>query len=360
MPPTFRHDEAVCLDPHPHCNPVRHRKIPRRLHPAWLLLCIACGACAAPAPAKWLLINPYPATGALDIAGANPASRASRAMQTYAAPSPVDAVARQLQQVLAHGLNETVDLDRNPRGGGDDAVDDLARSPATARVLLLAGSGLGGGRALSALRTLRPVALLARAPLVLVTRGGGARIADLQQQARRDRAPTAIGTPGERSVGHAIAGLLHAQWPQGVAAVAFNGGNGALRGVISSQVVASLVPLPTVMPFVTDPRIRILATATAARLPVLPEVPTLRESGVAVAEPGGWYGLFAPVLLPAAQQQQLAVALAPGWRDTATRQNLLASGFMPDYGDAAALRRLVDNPPESVVSARLPPAVSPR
>ncbi len=313
-----------------------------------------------------MLINPYPATGAQDIAGINPVSRASRTMQTYATPSAVDTVARQLQQTLAHGLNETVDLERNPRGGGDDAADDLAQAPATARILLLAGSGLGGERVLQWLRTLQPVALLARAPVVLVVKGGGgageggaASIADLLQQARRGRVPTAIGTPGERSVGHAIAGLLHAQWPKGIAPVAFNGGNGALRGIISAQVAASLVPLPTVMPFATDPRIRILATATATRLPTLPAVPTLRESGIAVAEPGGWYGLFAPARLSAAPLQRLSAALT-GWRDAATRQNLQVPGFMPDYQDAAALRRHVGNPPESAISAPTPPVASPR
>jgi tripartite-type tricarboxylate transporter receptor subunit TctC len=337
------------------------------LHPAWLLLCMAGWACAAPPPAQWLLTNPYPATGALDIAGSNPASRASRAMQTYATPSPVDIVARQLQQTLAHGLNETVDLDRNPRGGGDDAADDLVQAPATARVLLLAGSGLGGERVLQVLRTLQPIAMLARAPVVLVTHSGGdaekggtARMADLLQKAKRGRIPTAVGTPGERSVGHAIAGLLHVQWPQGVAPVAFNGGNGALRGIISTQVAASLVPLPTVMPFAADPRIRILATTTAARLPALPAVPTLRESGIAVAEPGGWYGLFAPARLPTVQLQRLVVALEPGWRNATTRQTLLAPGFMPDHQDATALRRLVNNPPETAVSAPTPPVASPR
>ena len=354
MMQTLQHEATIRRYSHQRINPVKQHRILRRLHPAWLLLCLAGWACAAPPPAQWLLLNPYPATGALDIAGLNPASRASRAMQTYATPSAVDAVARQLQQALAHGLNETVDLERNPRGGGDDAADDLVQAPATARVLLLAGSGLGGERVLQLLRTLQPVALLAQAPVVLVTKGegGAASIADLLQQARRSRIATSFGTPGERSVGHAIANQLHALWPQGIAPVAFNGGNGALRGIISAQVAASLVPLPTVMPFVTDQRIRILATTTAVRLPTLPAVPTLRESGIALEEPGGWYGLFASARLPPAQLQRLGVALAPGWRDAATRQSLLAPGFITDYQDAAALRRLV--------SAATPPAASPR
>lgn len=354
MTQTLRHETTIRCHSPQRINPVKHRRILRRLHPAWLLLCLAGWACAAPPPAQWQLLNPYPATGALDIAGVNPASRASRAMQTYATPSAVDAVARQLQQTLAHGLNETVDLERNPRGGGDDAADDLVQAPAPARILLLAGSGLGGEHVLRLLRALQPVALLAWAPVVLVTKGegGAASIADLLQQARRSRIAASFGTPGERSVGHAIAGRLHALWPAGIAPVAFNGGNGALRGIISAQVAASLVPLPTVMPFATDQRIRVLATTTAVRLPMLPAVPTLRESGIALEESGGWYGLFASARLPAAQLQRLNIALAPGWRDATTRRSLMAPGFMPDYQEAAALRRLL--------SAATPPAVSPR
>lgn len=354
MTQTLQHETTILRHSRQRINPVKHHGIFRCLHPAWLLLCLAGWAFAAPPPAQWLLLNPYPATGAIDIAGINPASRTSRAMQTYATPSAVDVIARQLQQALAHGLNETVDLERNPRGGGDDAADDLAQAPATARVLLLAGSGLGGEHVSQLLRTLQPVALLARAPVVLVSSGesGAAHIADLLQRARSGRMPTAIGTPGERSVGHAISRLLHAQWPQGIAPVAFNGGNGALRGIISAQVAASLVPLPTVMPFATDQRIRILATTTAARLPMLPAVPTLRESGIAVEEPGAWYGLFSSARLPPSQLQRLDAALAPGWLDATTRPNLLAPGFMPDYQNAAALRRLV--------IAATPPAVSPR
>lgn len=319
------------------------------------LLLVAGSACA-----QRTLVNPYPATGALDIAGSNTASRALRAMQNYATPSAVDAVARQLQQALARGLIETVELERNPRGGGGVAADELAASPATANTLLLAGSGLGSGHVLQTLRGLQPVAGVARAPLVLVSNGegGAVSVADALQQARRHGMPTPLGTPGERSVGHVLAGLLRLQWPHGLAPVAYNGGNGALRGLLSGQVTLSLLPLPAVMPFATGDRFRVLAIASAVRHPLLPAIPTLRESGLALTATGGWYGLFAAPRAPAAQLQRLQAALESAWREAETQKHLLVLGFVSDFENAAALRRLVAAPPEAALSADLPPAAS--
>lgn len=315
---------------------------------------------AGSAGAQRTLVNPYPATGALDITGSNTASRALRAMQNYATPSAVDAVAQQLQQALARGLIETVELERNPRGGGDVAADELAASPATANALLLAGSGLGGGHVLQTLRGLQPVAGVARAPLVLVSNGEGGAVSmtDMLQQARRRGMPTPIGTPGERSVGHALAGLLRAQWPHGLAPVAYNGGNGALRGLLSGQVTLSLLPLPAVMPFATGDRFRVLAIASAVRHQRLPAIPTLRESGLALTAAGGWYGLFAAPRAPAAHLQRLQAAVESAWREAETQKHLLVLGFVPDFENATALRRLVAAPPETALSADLPPAAS--
>lgn len=315
---------------------------------------------AGSAGAQRTLVNPYPATGALDITGSNTASRALRAMQNYATPSAVDAVARQLQQALARGLIATIELERNPRGGGDVAADELAAAPANASALLLAGSGLGGGHVLQTLRGLQPVAAVARAPLALVSsgEGGAVNVTDALQLARRRGMPTPLGTPGERSVGHALAGLLRVQWPHGLVPVAYNGGNGALRVLLSGQVTLSLLPLPAVMPFATGERFRVLAITSAVRHPLLPEVPTLRESGLTLTAAGGWYGLFAAPRAPAAQLRRLQAALESAWREAETQKHLLVLGFVPDFGNAAALRRLVAAPPETALSADLPPAAS--
>lgn len=292
-------------------------------------------------PAALTLVNPYPATGAADIAGTSVMTRALRAMQSYATPSSTDALLYSLQRLLVAALAADVSVNRNPRGGGTAAA--LSVNTAAGATLLFGGSGLTAGSTPPAMRELQPVALVARIPLALVVRSGGgaddiARL--LAHPARRDM-PLQIGTPGERTAGQWLARQLQRERPGAIAAVSYNGGNGALRGLLARQVHAALAPLPAVLPYAPGRRLRILAISTGTRHAMLPDVPTIAEAGLAVLTVTGWHGLFAPPAMSAADVRRLQAALATVLRGDDARAALDGLGYAAEFGDGEVLRRVL-------------------
>ena len=337
---------------------------------AFPLICMALSDAAA-----LTLVNAYPATGAVDITGTTVMSKALRNMQNQVTPSTTDALLQHLRQALVSGLETYVDVQRNSRGGGAGAAEALLRSEAA--TVLFAGSGLTAGTALTALRELQPLALVVTVPTVLVSAAGGSDIAQLILQARRDPRPQQIGIAGERTAGLSLLWQMQRRWPNGLAAVTYNGGNGALRGVLAGQIPAALVPLPAALPFATGRRIRILAIAAPARHDALPAVATFAEAGMPEATAAGWHGLFATPAMPAAEIERIQQALAMTLRSAGSRNAVSALGYGADFRGPAALRMALmeemlreqqeatatvtgKNPVRHEFSARFPPAALPR
>lgn len=333
----------------------------------YLLLALHAYASAPLAPATPLtLVNPYPATGAADIAGTSAMTRALRAMQSFATPSTTDALLRNLQRLLVATLAADVTVMRNPRGGGTAAAQAVNAADST--LLLFGGSGLTAGTTPPAMRELQPVALVARIPLVLVIHADGlaGNLAQLLEQSARRTQPLQIGIPGERTAGQWLALQLQREWMGRIVAVTYNGGNGALRGVLSGQVSTAVSPLPAVLPYAAGRRLRILAIAANTRHAVLPAVPTFAESGLSAVTAAGWHGLFASPAMSAADIHQLQNALMSALRTDDARDALAGLGYVAEFGDGSVLRRAlldeldrtVDNIAATRFNVPILPAVS--
>jgi tripartite-type tricarboxylate transporter receptor subunit TctC len=80
--------------------------------------------------------------------------------------------------------------------------------------------------------------------------------------------------------------------------VPYRGGAPAQTAVIAGEVSVYFAPVATALPFVRDRRLRGLAVGTAKRLPLLPEYPTVAESGYPDYEASNWHGLAVPAKTP--------------------------------------------------------------
>jgi tripartite-type tricarboxylate transporter receptor subunit TctC len=97
--------------------------------------------------------------------------------------------------------------------------------------------------------------------------------------------------------------------------------------------------LPAALPFIKAGSVRALAVASAIRSPLLPDVPTMKESGVDGIDTTAWYGILAPVGTPVAAIDALARAVRDASQSSKYRQTLLDMGAMPftttpdEFGD---------------------------
>lgn len=262
------------------------------------------------------LVNPFPASGPPDISGSMPADKVLRTMQDHAVPPVTDVLARILQQSLAFSLDTTVSLVRRSRHNGLDAQRHAARVTAHGRTLLLGSTGTIVLQPLvnraDALQDLRPIALVARMPFVLVSRAqsGIDDISALIERGRDAPGRLQLGSPGDFTIGH-LAGVLFAR-AAGIVLhpVPFNGSAGAARAVMVGHTEVALLPLPAVLPYAANPRLRALAITSRQRHAALSGVPTVGEAGIGGAAYSAWYGLFIAAATPQSIIDRIDAAIA--------------------------------------------------
>jgi tripartite-type tricarboxylate transporter receptor subunit TctC len=108
--------------------------------------------------------------------------------------------------------------------------------------------------------------------------------------------------------------------------VPYKGSSPALTDVISGQVSAMIVNMPPAVPFVKAGKLRALAVTTRNRSPLLPEVPTVAESGLSGYETVAWFGILAPAATPRDIVNRLSSEIAKIARSPAMRERLTSLG----------------------------------
>jgi tripartite-type tricarboxylate transporter receptor subunit TctC len=99
--------------------------------------------------------------------------------------------------------------------------------------------------------------------------------------------------------------------------------------LLGGRIPAGVSALSDFVPLHRAGKLRILATASARRSPLVPAVPTFREQGYPSVEAVGWHGVYAPAGTPRAAIDQLSGAIVDALRTAALREKLLSVGIEP-------------------------------
>lgn len=277
------------------------------------------------------LVNPYPAIGPREISGSTPANKILRAMQDHAVPPITDLIGRSLQQSLIRAFDTPVVLTRRSRRGGLEGRQHVATAVPDGHSLLLGGTDVIVApdlvpRHAPAPVELAPVALVARMPMVLVAPAAVSSVHGLIANAPAVSLRRYLASSGDFSTSQLAAALFMRATGSSYIQVPFNGAHPAVRAVIAQQVDAAFVPLPALLPYARNSRLRALAIAKDVRHAALPDVMTLAEAGVRGAEVSAWYGLFAPAGTPLAVIERISAAIA------AERASPFQVQFMEQHG----------------------------
>jgi tripartite-type tricarboxylate transporter receptor subunit TctC len=111
--------------------------------------------------------------------------------------------------------------------------------------------------------------------------------------------------------------------------VPFQGGAPVNSAVVSQQVDMASTTLPTALAFVKQRSMRVIAVASLARMPMLPDVPTVGESGFPDFENRSWIAFFAPAKLPEGVAQTLNAEINHALRQADVRERLTTIGLDP-------------------------------
>lgn len=282
--------------------------------------------CPARRRAGWTsaLALPLLLAAAWPARAAEPAwpERPVRLIVPYAAGGPTDVLARIVGAKLAERWGQQVVVDLRPGANSIIGSAIAARATPDGHTLLLALPALAINQSVHrklpyhAEKDFAPVTLVASAGyLMLVNAASPHRsVADLLAAAKAKPGAITYGSGGIASPAHLAMELLVQQSGATMEHVPFKGGAPALTELAGGQIQALVNPALSALPHVRSGRLRAIAVTGAKRSGVLPEVPTVAESGFPAYEVSTWYGVFAPsrtdARLIARMQADIAAALA--------------------------------------------------
>lgn len=131
---------------------------------------------------------------------------------------------------------------------------------------------------------------------------------------------------GTGSGGHMAAELFKQMAGIQAQHVPYKGTGPSLVDLVSGQIQASFAGMVPVQPFIRGGRVRALAVTSARRVPALPDLPTVAESGLAGFEVIGWYGVLAPAGVPRQIVAKLNGEIVNVLRDPEVKKRLTSDG----------------------------------
>ena len=227
----------------------------------------------------------------------------------FTAGSTVDVLARVVQEQLAGRLGQNIVIDHRPGANGIIATDLVAKSrPDGYTMLISTGSFTGNVIATKKLpydtvRDFAPITQIARSyGLLLVVHPGmqAQSVKELVALAKANPRKMGYASSGVGNMTHLVGELLNVLAGIELTHVPYKGSSPALTEVMGRQIEMTFISTVSVMPFIKAGRVRALALTGGERSPVMPNVPTFRESGYPDFEMTGWYGLWFAAKTPVA------------------------------------------------------------
>lgn len=296
---------------------------------------VAAAACAAFLPAQAMAQTAWPTAKVITM------------VVPFPPGGPTDIVARLLAQHMSQQLGQSIVIDNKPGANGNIGNSAVAKATADGYTVLYNTSSIVLSPALykklnyDLNKELAPVALTAVVPLALVT-SKSVPAKDAQEffaYAKANSGKLSYGSAGNGNVTHLAAfQMLHALGAEATHAP-FKGSAPADLALAGGQIDFLTDTINSVIPFIKDKRINLLAVTTPKRMSLFPDVPTLAESGITDFEAGAWQGLMVPAGTPTDILTKLNAAANKALKDPQVLEKLAqqgteALGSTPkEYGD---------------------------
>jgi len=214
-----------------------------------------------------------------------------------------DFVARAIAEKLAPVLGQPVTVENRPGASGITAARDVARAAPDGHTVLVGHTAelailphFVGNLGYDPQKDLQPVSLIAVFPLALIVKSSVQQttLKDFLAQSRSSSRGLLFASSGPGTPGHLAGELLRLRTGARLTHVPYDGGGPAVRDVIAGRADFYFSSLAAALRPITSGELKALAVSTARRSSVLPNVPTVAESGIRDFDLGLWIGIFVP------------------------------------------------------------------
>jgi putative tricarboxylic transport membrane protein len=258
-----------------------------------------------------------------------------RIVVPWPASGNVDITARTVAPALSDALGQQVIVDNRAGAAGRIGTTAVAKSSADGYTLLLGSSGtITAGPAVfknlsyDPLKDFVAIGPIQSVPIVLTAapKTPVSTYKEFVALAGSKPGGLTIASAGSGSSNHLAIELLMRQANLKLVHVPYKGSGPAITDLLGSQVETMMDQLTASIEHIRNGRIKALAVTSKARSPLLPDVPTLDESGVAGYEASTFTGIFAPAGIPAAVADRLTAALHGALANPAVRERYRSMG----------------------------------
>jgi tripartite-type tricarboxylate transporter receptor subunit TctC len=224
-------------------------------------------------------------------------------------------VARSVGAEMEKGLGQPIIIDNRPGGGGNIAMQEVARAEPDGYTLIIGHLGtlavnpfMFEKLPFDTNRDFAAVSLLAKVPNIFVVHADvpAKNLREFVALAKKQPGKLYYGSAGNGSAGHLAIEYLKLVAGIDIVHVPYKGTGPNLIDLLAARTQATSAGTPPLMPHVKAGKLRVIAVGSPKRLPTLPEVATVAEQGYPGFETTQWYGLNAPAKTPAAIVKRLA------------------------------------------------------
>lgn len=252
------------------------------------------------------------AAGAALFAAAGSASAAwpdkvIRIVVPFAAGGSTDLIARKVAEGLAQRLSANVIVENRPGAGGTVGTEYVARQPADGYTILMGSVSTHGSAPCvysklpyDAVKDFTPLTVVATIPNVMsVNQSVPANtLPEFVALLKKDPEKYSFASNGQGTSNHLAAELFKTTAGVSMVHVPYRGSGPALIDLVGGQINMMVDVVMTSYPYIKDGKIKALAVTSPQRSPMLPDVPTVAESGYPGYEAMVWFGMLAPAGLP--------------------------------------------------------------
>jgi tripartite-type tricarboxylate transporter receptor subunit TctC len=269
----------------------------------------------------------------------------------YAAGGPLDSVSRALSPRLAEYLKQPVVVENRPGASGVIAGELVARSAPDGYTLILQGithtllPALKPDLPFDTARDFTAVGIVGYGPLLIVVP------ASLPVKTLREFIALTMTQPGKFAYGsagngtslHVAVEMLKRTTHADILHIPYKGSAPAIADLMGGRLQMMMDVVPSALPHVKSGQLKALAVTGKKRLPDLPDVPTMTESGYPEADFVTWWGIFGPAKMPPAVVLKLNAAINFAVGSADVKQRMAGLGGDSASGTPAQFDRIVND-----------------
>lgn len=275
-------------------------------------------------------------------------SRPIRLIIGFPPGSAADVAARVVGDHMSQTLGQQVVIEAKPGVGSNLAAQFVARAPADGYTLYLGNSAnvtvaISTGLRFDFVKDFAPITLLTGLPQILAVHPslGVSSVKELVALAKSKPGELTYASVGHGTVPHLSTELLALRTGIKLVHVPYQGSPPALTDLLAARVSMMLGQAVTIMPYVESGKLIGLASGSATRPQIAPNIPTFAEAGLPGFETSIWFGLVAPAGVPHSVIDKLNAAANGALKSADVVDKLRKAGFEPLGGPSDQFAKFI-------------------